>query len=144
MDSKIRWIRPRKVLVPLASRHRVSAITQQSRPKELNSIAMPWVDMIADTEGIRRGQAQPLPEDRWAINGRIYAREGNEAGRLYPESGDGIVILTRAQFKVLQILHRYNGDSDLVARECAFNPGITEADYETAFQLFRIGRGEEG
>jgi hypothetical protein len=143
VDPKLRWIRPRKVLAPLASRHRLSALSHRTRVKVVNSVAMPWVDMVADTAAIRRGDAEPLDNDRWRVNGRIYAREGNANGRLYPESGDGIVVLRRAEFRALLILNRYNGDMVRCMREFDSNPEMGEEEIDIALRMYALGKGED-
>jgi hypothetical protein len=93
---------------------------------------MPQVDMVQDTDLIRGGHGESLGNNRWRINGRTYTREGT----LFPESGPGIVVLNRAEFRALVILARYNGYTDEAIRELHRHPEITDQAIEVARPLF--------
>jgi len=94
--------------------------------------------MARDTELIRQGHGEPLGNARWQINGRTYVREDTPAGTLYPESGPGIVTLSRAQFRVLTILAKYNGYTEEAAHELARNPEIDDRAVEVAVSLYAL------
>lgn len=87
------------IRAPNPRRHRFDAIDLRSLVKKRNSVAMPWVDMVEDVRLVRQGFATRLPADRWQINGRIHVRESGANGRMFPESGEGIVQLTREQYR---------------------------------------------
>ena len=99
-------------------------------------MALPELDMVRDTDLIRRGHAEALGNNRWRINDRVYVREDKETGRLFPESGPGIVLLTRNEYKALVTLARYNGLTEQAARELEKTPDISSRDIEIARSLF--------
>jgi len=118
-----------QILAPLPARHALDALTRKSRIK---SVVLPSVNMVEDTDLIRRGYGAYLGNDRWRINGRVYAREGTPQGRLFPERGDGIVTLTRSELKALITLVKYNGSTELAAQELWYSDDISHQDIETA------------
>lgn len=122
---------------PLAKRHRFESIGLKSKPKKTNSVAMPWVDMVEDVRMIREGKAERILNDRWRINGRIYVREDTPKGTMFPESGDGIVVLTRGQYKALSIIRGYNTDTVAAENELLNDPNLTEADVLVARDVIR-------
>jgi hypothetical protein len=93
-----------RVCIPAARHHRFNSIGLKSPVKDTNSVAMPWVDMTEDVRLIREGHGTRLPNDRWSINSRTYVRESGKTGIMYPELGDGVVVLTREQYRALTIL----------------------------------------
>lgn len=127
----------RLIRTPNTKRHRFDAIDLRSLVKKRNSVAMPWVDMVEDVRLIREGFATRLPNDRWQINGRVYARESSDAGTMFPESGDGIVAMTREQFRALTILRGYGSDSMAIERRLAEQDSITESDIAFARDVIR-------
>jgi hypothetical protein len=124
-----------KILAPLPSRHSLDGITRRSQVKDKNSVTLPSVNMVEETDLIRRGYGDFLGNSRWRINNRVYIREGTPQGRLIPESGEGIISLTRAEFKALVILVKYNGYTDHAARELRYSEDITPGDIEIAREL---------
>ena len=127
-----------RITAPLRSRHALNAITGGSRIKERNSVALPEVDLVHETDMIRRGQAEVLGNNRWQVNERVYVREDSDAGRLFPESGPGIVRLSRAEFRALTILAKYNGYTEPAVRELDRAPDISHDEIATAVQLFSM------
>ncbi len=99
-------------------------------------MALPCVDMVRDTDLIRRGNGEFLGSDRWRVNGRTYVREQTPTGTLYPESGPGIVVLDRAEYKALVILATYNGYTEQAANELSRNPHIADEAIEVARSLY--------
>ncbi len=124
------------IAAPVRSRHALDAIGRRSHIKEINSVALPEVDLAAETDLIRRGYGEWLGNDRWRVNGRTYVREGNPKGTLFPESGPGIVRLGRAEFKALTILARYNGFTAAAAFELEHTPDISSTAITIARELF--------
>jgi hypothetical protein len=117
---------------PLARRHRFDTIGLKSPAKLVNSVAMPWVDMSEDVRLLREGFGERLPDDRWRVNGRTYVRESGPRGTMYPESGDGIVLLTRPQYKALAILRGYTADTVAAMNRLQNDPSISEDDIRVA------------
>ena len=121
---------------PNRSRHALDGVNRRTRPDDRNSLVMPWVDMDRDTELIRLGYAERLPDNRYRINGRIYFVKGSEQGTLVPEHGDGVVSLHRAGMRALITIVKYGGYGGQAERELLSDPNISEADIETARSLF--------
>ncbi|WP_260462734.1 hypothetical protein [Streptomyces sp. TRM72054] len=91
-------------------RHTVSGAAK-GEIKEKNSVILPGhSDQIDnDIAGIAAGQARLIDEgNRYEINGRTYGVE--PGGRVYPDSGPGIVNLDRNEYAALQQLVRAKGD----------------------------------
>lgn len=97
---------------------------------------MPWVDMMQDTELIRTGLADQLPDDRFRVNGRTCFVEGNEHGTLVPESGDGIVNLDRGTMRALVTIVKYGGYGDRAMRELDADPSISRSAIDVARALY--------
>lgn len=96
--------------------------------KEVNTIAMPWVDMVEDVRLIREGWGERLANERWRINSRIYVREDGAHGTMFLESGEGLVTLTRNQFRALAIIRHYNDDVVAADFRLRREKGITAED----------------
>ncbi len=97
---------------------------------------MPWVDMDRDTELIRLGYAERLPDNRFRINGRTYFVKGIEQGTLVPEQGEGVVSLRRAEMRALITIVKYGGYVGQAQSELQSDPNISEVDIGTARRLF--------
>ncbi|MER5728954.1 hypothetical protein ABT084_11575 [Streptomyces sp. NPDC002138] len=82
---------------------------------------------IADIAG---GKAKYVKEtDRYEVNGRTYGVEAS--GRVYPDSGPGIVKLDRNEYAALQEIAKAKGDlsaAPQLTRAPRFtnNPGIVD------------------
>lgn len=126
-----------KITAPVPRRHRFDSIGIKSTLKDTNSVAMPWVDMTEDVRLIREGWGERLPNNRWRINDRVYAREDGPKGTMFPESGDGIEQLTRSQFKALSIIRGYNEDTAAASFRLSNSPDISAEDIEFAQDLIR-------
>lgn len=124
------------IAAPVRLRHALDAINRRSRIRHANGVALPNVDMVRDTDLIRRGNGEFLGSDRWRVNGRTYVREKTPAGTLYPESGPGIVVLDRAEYRALVILATYNGYTEQAANELSRNPHIADEAIEVARNLY--------
>lgn len=83
-----------------------------------------------DIADIASGKAKYVPEtDRYEVNGRTYGVEGS--GRVYPDSGPGIVKLDRNEYAALQQIAKAKGDlsaAPQLTKNPRFtnNPGIVE------------------
>ena len=92
--------------------------------------------MVADTDLIRQGHADYLGDNRWQVNGRTYVMEGN--GTMFPKRGEGIVSLSRGEYKALKTVVRYTGDETSVRRELHRSPDVSEADILIALDLYQL------
>jgi hypothetical protein len=132
-----------RVSIPAARRHRFNSIGLKSPVKDTNSVAMPWVDMTEDVRLIREGHGTRLPNDRWSsINGRTYVRESGAKSAMYPEFGDGIVVLTREQYRALTILRGYTSPTVAEFR-LQKEKSISDADIQVARDVIRQATEEE-
>lgn len=91
---------PRLPVNAPGSRHRFTSIGQKTVAKEKNTVIESRVDVQADVEAVRRGDAVKKG-DTFTVNGRSYVMEAN--GTLYPTTGPGFHLLERPAFKVLGI-----------------------------------------
>lgn len=131
--------RPRqRVSAPVRSRHALERINRNSKPKELNSVVMPGINTGRETEMIRQGYGDSLGNNRWRINGRVYVREGNDKGTLYPESGEGVQHLSRNEFAALVLLIRHGGYNVNARREIAHKNAMTDDVVQVARALFDL------
>jgi hypothetical protein len=132
---------PIPVRRPLRTRHELNSISggKRTRLSSLTTIALPDVDMAADTDLIQQGYANRIGNSRWTVNGRTYVMESN--GTLYPEDGPGFVTLNRRAFKVLTVFVRYNGDEASARKELESDPHIDEHDILSALAVFRQRTG---
>lgn len=124
------------ITAPNKSRHVLDAISRRSQSKVTYSLALPDVDLVRETDLIRRGYGDSLGNNRWRVDGRTYVREGNLKGMLFPESGPGIVVLNRGEYAALVILVKYNGYSAKAANELRHNPFTTDEAVAVARDLF--------
>ncbi|MFJ5632636.1 hypothetical protein ACIQF5_08285 [Streptomyces goshikiensis] len=120
-----------KELKPPNARHTVSG-SASGEVKENNSVILrgQHESVSQDIADIASGKAKYVPEtDRYEVNGRTYGVEGT--GRVYPDSGPGIVKLDRNEYAALQQIAKAKGDlsaAPQLARNPRFtnNPGIVE------------------
>jgi hypothetical protein len=68
-------------------------------------------------------------------------REDSGTGRLFPESGPGIIRLSRAEFRALTILAKYNGYTKAAIRELGQAPDISHDEVAIAVQLYSMRSG---
>ncbi len=122
---------------PTVRRHRLDAIGLRSPVKEVNTVAMPWVDMVEDVRLIREGWGERLANNRWRINKRVYVQEDGTHGTMYPESGAGLVTLTRSQFRALAIIQHYNEDAGAAEFRLRREKGISAEDIDFVREILR-------
>jgi hypothetical protein len=122
---------PRPVMLP-HPRHRLSAVTQRTLTRAVNSVIEPTVDVAADIAAINRGEHG----DRYTVNGRMYGVE--EGGRAYPVAGPGIYQLGRGAFKALGIYNQFGltDRSEAILDEM----GIVPAERLAGREASRAGR----
>src|SRR5680860_105587 len=135
-EERIRNQPRNSIAAPLASRHSINSIRGNSQSKPRNTVVDPSVDMVQETELIRQGFGDSLGNDRWRINGRVYAREGKVHGRLFPESGPGFDVLTRSEYKALVLLISHNGYTVEAETELRQTPGMTDEVVRVAREWF--------
>ncbi len=135
-ESKVRGPARLTVLPPNPTRHRLTKIGHNSRPKDENTVILPHVDVDGDLEAIRTGQA-PFNADtgRYEINGRTWAVKGN--GRAFPVSGPGLVELTRPQFKALMSLNDAQKPIGVWPKNYPHDRSISAADWGRAAEVYR-------
>ncbi|MFJ3959789.1 hypothetical protein [Streptomyces sp. NPDC090036] len=113
------------------ARHSVSG-SASGEIKESNSVILRGHqgDVARDIADIANGRATYVKEtDRYEVNGRSYGVE--PSGRVYPDSGPGIVKLDRNEYAALQQVAKAKGDisaAPQLTRAPRFtnNPGIVE------------------
>ncbi|MFJ7206923.1 hypothetical protein ACIQWR_25745 [Streptomyces sp. NPDC098789] len=120
-----------KELKPPNARHTVSG-SASGEVKENNSVILrgQQESIAQDIADIAGGKAKYVKEtDRYEVNGRTYGVEGS--GRVYPDSGPGIVKLDRNEYAALQQIAKAKGDlsaAPQLTRNPRFtnNPGIVD------------------
>lgn len=127
---------PRPVRPSATERHELDRITPSTRVKPKNSVTLPGIDTRAEIEQIGQGLGQRVGDSRYRINGRVYVQKPD--GAMYPQSGEGIVQLTRLQFRALRLLIEYSGRSAGFDRETRQDPDITDDDIVRALEMYRI------
>ncbi|WP_326741789.1 hypothetical protein [Streptomyces sp. NBC_01768] len=108
-------------LKPPNARHTISGSAGREI-KEKNSIILRGYsrEIGKDIAGIAEGRAKLTADgNRYKINGRTYGVE--PGGRVYPESGPGIVNLDRNEYAALQQVVKAKGDID-AAPQLTRNP----------------------
>lgn len=127
-----------------SARHALNRIDSRASPKDLNTVAMPEVDVAADIEAIRRGQARwNRQTQRYELpNGRIYGVEG--AGTVFPVSGPGLVRLSRGEYQALLHYIRAGGNRQRAETAMARNPFLTQDDKRRAFSVFQHHKSYQG
>lgn len=130
-------------LRPPNDRHHLNRIRFKSPAKEKNSIVLPGADVAGDLAAISAGRGTWVAEtNRYEVNGRSYAVEST--GTVFPVSGPGIVSLSRQEYKVLRQLIGSDGDVEAARRALARDPGISDADWIAAFEVFKHHKSYKG
>ncbi|WP_086823729.1 hypothetical protein [Streptomyces sp. NRRL B-24572] len=120
-----------KELKPPHARHTVSG-SASGEVKENNSVILRGhqESVSQDIADLASGKGTYVKElDRYEVNGRTYGVE--DSGRVYPDSGPGIVKLDRNEYAALQQVAKAKGDisaAPQLTRNPRFtnNPGIVE------------------
>ncbi|MGW4855313.1 WXG100-like domain-containing protein [Streptomyces sp. NPDC004288] len=120
-----------KELKPPNARHTVSG-SASGEVKENNSVILRGhqESVSQDIADLASGKGTYVKElDRYEVNGRTYGVE--DSGRVYPDSGPGIVKLDRNEYAALQQVAKAKGDisaAPQLTRNPRFtnNPGIVE------------------
>lgn len=120
-----------KELKPPNARHTVSGSASGEVKKDNSVILRGQQESVSkDISDIASGKAKyDSDTDRYEVNGRTYGVEGS--GRVYPDSGPGIVKLDRNEYAALQQIAKAKGDlsaAPQLTKNPRFtnNPGIVE------------------
>jgi len=130
-------------LKPPNNRHNLNNIRSKSPAKEKNTVVLPGTDVAGDLEGISAGRGRWVEEtSRYEINGRTYAVEST--GTVFPDSGPGLVNLSRSEYKVLKQLIGADGDINAARDALRRDPSISDADWPTALEVFKHHKSYKG
>jgi hypothetical protein len=114
-----------KDLKPPHPRHTISGAAH-GEVKEANSVVLRGYeqDINKDVADIAAGRATfQQSTNRYEVNGRLYGVE--DTGRVYPDSGKGIVKLDRNEYAALQQVVKAKGDLS-AAPQLTRNPRFTQ------------------
>lgn len=130
-------------LKPPNNRHNLNNIRPKSPAKEKNTVVLPSTDVAGDLEGISTGRGRWVEENsRYEINGRTYAVEST--GTVFPDSGPGLVNLSRSEYKALKQLIGADGDIDAARDALRRDPSINDADWPAALEVFKHHKSYKG
>jgi hypothetical protein len=102
-------------------------------------MALPGIDVAGEIELINQGYGKRVGDSRYEINGRVYAVKPD--GAAYPESGAGIVSVSRPVFLALRLLLEHGGRTDAFNRATERDPTYTEDVIREALDLFALRKG---
>jgi len=137
------------ILALLRSRHALDALSRKSWIRERTTIAVNSVDMVEGTWLIReesgvRHRSEQGHAELFEINDRWYGVEGapqsSGSHRLYPVRGEGLIELSRAEFKALPILIHFNGLALECEKQFAHDPRIATPTVEKALRVYELRR----
>jgi hypothetical protein len=102
------------------------------RHTNVNTIIMPWIDVVADVAAIRKGRAT-RDGNAFSVHGRVHVLEST--GRLFPRHGNGFHQLSRGAYRALSL----DNDDELHMdpEQMLDLEGITAVDREIARGLKR-------
>ena len=130
-------------LKPPNNRHNLNNIRPKSPAKDKNTVVLPGTDVAGDLDGISAGRARWVEEtSRYEINGRTYAVEST--GTVFPDSGPGLVNLSRSEYKVLRQLIGADGDVGAARDALRRDPSIGDTDWPAALEVFRHHKSYKG
>lgn len=138
---------PRQPLRPSSKdRHQLDLLDINTRFKDATSALLPGLSLVADLDLINQGRGEDLGNNRWAVNNRIYVDKGD--GKAYPESGEGVVLITRPVLKAIQMLIGSGGSIDNLYERTRRDPQFHAQDdriRQRAIELYALivaARGE--
>lgn len=117
------------------SRHYFNRINMKSTPKEQNTVIMPNVNVQADLQAIRQGQAV-RSGNNFAVNGRVYGLKQN--GTLFPKSGNGFYTLSRGEYKALGVYNKFGNTAR--SAQILRSMNISRPEREYAQTVWRLGK----
>jgi hypothetical protein len=124
------------------NRHNLNNIRPTSPAKDKNTVVLPGTDVAGDLADISAGRAKWVEEtSRYEINGRTYAVEST--GTVFPDSGPGLVNLSRSEYKVLKQLIGSAGDLGAAQEALRRDPSISDTDWLAALEVFRHRKSYE-
>jgi hypothetical protein len=106
-------------------------------------VVLPGTDVAGDLDAIRRREATwDGTRGRYLVNGRSYGVE--HSGTVFPDSGPGLIKLSRGAYKVLKQFIVSDGDIGAAEDVLKFDPNLTAADRQNALEVFRHHRKYRG
>ena len=132
--SRLSPVQRARLRMPLSKRHRVESITQGSVKKAINTVIDETVDVAADMEIIRAGEAIEGYSNNYTtftVGERTY---GVHDDATFPLSGPGFTTLNRAGFEALGIFNKL-GDTD-EARAILDKMHMSAADIEAGAAVY--------
>jgi hypothetical protein len=130
-------------LKPPNNRHNLNSIRPSNPAKGKNTTVLPGTDVAADLADISAGGgAWNAESNRYEVNGRSYAVE--PTGTVFPESGPGLVNLSRSEYKVLKQLIGSDGDIGAARNALRRDPSVGDADWRSAIEVFRHHKSYRG
>jgi hypothetical protein len=99
----------------------------------------PGIDVATDIDLINLGRARRVGDSRYLVNGRVYVIKPD--GGAYPESGDGVISVSRPVMLALRELIRHDGQSESFAKATHQDPTYTEDIIRDALELFELWKG---
>jgi hypothetical protein len=130
-------------LKPPNNRHNLNSIRPKNPAKDKNTVVLPGTDVAGDLEAISAGRGRWVEEtSRYEINGRTYAVEST--GTVFPDSGPGLVNLSRSEYKVLKQMIGSDGDIDTARDALRRDPSISDADWPAALEVFKHHKSYKG
>lgn len=137
----------RELLPPNMKRHDLNRVTPKTHAQKTNSVVQPDVDMDADIEAIRRGEAKWNPDEHeYEVNGRTYKVEntGSDALRTYPTGGLGVHNLDQLEYRLLQSMIKNGGDTEAAWEQNRRNPNVTTERWSAALGAFSHHKSYNG
>ncbi len=106
---------PFTLKAPTAKRHRIELVDQSVAKKDVNTVAMPTVDMPGDIQALNAGQGV-RDGNLWTVNGRTYSfhTDGPSKGTTFPVDGSGFHKLSRGEYEILADLNSISPTSRAV------------------------------
>jgi len=130
-------------LKPPNNRHNLNNIRPKNPAKDKNTIVLPGTDVAGDLADISAGRGRWVDEtSRYEVNGRTYAVEST--GTVFPESGPGLVNLSRSEYKVLKQLIGSDGDINAARDALRRDPSISDTDWPSALEVFKHHKSYKG
>lgn len=141
-NSRVRGPARDKPVRPPNSRHELDRIDGNSVAKSENTVILPHVDIQADLDAIADGKATwDHAKSEFHVGNRIYkVKKGN---RLYPVRGEGLIEMSRPQYKALRALIAAGGDKAKVRQNDLRSEHISPADWEKAATVFKLRSSNE-
>lgn len=133
---------PRRAHISAVDRHQLDELGQNTYVKRTNTMVVPGIDVRSEVELINQGQAQRVGDSRYLINDRVYVIKPD--GAAYPESGAGVINVSRPVMLLTRELIRHGGPTGSFHRATEQNPTYTAEVQREALDVFNTWkRGRE-